>query len=142
MVLENDEPYGSIGLTTVSAPYAVAEAPGEQAVIAVQRQRGLYGTVEVSWQLSPASAAAQFERSSGKIVMVESQAAANIMLVPVDDNIPEFDQTFVLTLTAASGGAVLNSSLLSVRKKKQESDLLPFSFACFIFCLFVCLFAI
>ncbi|XP_036069486.1 adhesion G-protein coupled receptor V1 isoform X2 [Oryzias melastigma] len=97
---------GIIGIADSSRNIFIGEPQGNytgSATVSILRGPGVFGEVQVYWNITPA-VASEFEKSSGTVTMTDGQSSANITLKVVDDDIPEERRLYQLSLTSATAG--------------------------------------
>jgi hypothetical protein len=100
--------------------YFVVESAGV-ATIQIQRNGGTTGAVSVAYAVAGGTAAAgsDLESVSGVLTWADGEAGIKSFQIPIlDDLLPETDETVVLTLNSAAGGAALGSpasTMLTIR---------------------------
>ncbi|EPQ10965.1 G-protein coupled receptor 98, partial [Myotis brandtii] len=101
----NDDPNGIFSLEPIDK--AVEE--GKTNSFWVVRQRGHFGNVSVAWQLFQNDSALQpgqeFYETSGTVNFTDGEGAKPIILHAFPDNIPEFNEFYILKLVNISGGS-------------------------------------
>jgi hypothetical protein len=103
-------PLGSGRLELGAANYAVVEG-ADQAVITVRRWDGTSGQVTVGYSTSDGTATEldDYEPVSGTRVFTDGQNAKQVGVPILNDTVAESDETFSLTLSNPTGGAILGS---------------------------------
>ncbi|XP_076021271.1 adhesion G-protein coupled receptor V1 [Genypterus blacodes] len=97
---------GIVGIAKSSRTVVIGEPDGDyngSAVVRLERGPGVFGEVQVYWNITPA-AVSEFEEISGIVVLRDKQSVASITLKALDDEIPEERRVYQLTLTSASAG--------------------------------------
>ncbi|MBN3308256.1 GPR98 protein, partial [Amia calva] len=100
----NDDANGIFSLETTEK--AVEE--GHSNYFYIKRDRGLFGTVEVYWQLFGNDTALEpgqeFTNTSGAVIFKTGEQAKPITLQAMSDGVPEFNEVYDLRLINISGG--------------------------------------
>ncbi|KAK1176563.1 adhesion G-protein coupled receptor V1-like [Acipenser oxyrinchus oxyrinchus] len=100
----NDDANGIFSLE----PVGKAVEEGSSNDFMVVRDRGMFGTVTIFWQLfgngSVLDTGQEFYNTSGTIVFENRERSKPITLHALSDKIPEFNEVYVLMLTNISGG--------------------------------------
>ncbi|MEN8216978.1 MAG: Calx-beta domain-containing protein [Pseudomonadota bacterium] len=94
-----------------SSAYSVTE-DGRQAAITVQRLNGSDGAVSVEYATSndTATAGSDYTDTSGRLNWSDGNTTNKTFRVPIiDDSVPESNETLIVSLDNATGGAVLGS---------------------------------
>ena len=79
------------------------------------REKGHYSEVQVHWTLSPGpqmaavNVSGDFAAAKGYVTFADLQERAAIELSPLSDGVPEYEETFVLTLHKATGNNINNN---------------------------------
>ena len=143
-VLKSDAANGVFGFATSSLSNTISE-PGTVS-LTVQRQEGDYGNVTIHWEIleeqSRAQASSDFSPAFGTLEFSEGIQQVELILQPVDELIPELDETFLVVLveaisndgqtsstptSGASISTVLAQSNLTVTENDYPYGLLQFS---------------
>ncbi|KAM7416521.1 hypothetical protein PAMA_018533 [Pampus argenteus] len=93
---------GIIGIAESSRTIIIGEPQGDyngSAVISLVRGPGVFGEVQIYWNITPA-AVSEFKEISGIVTMRDRQSAATIILEALDDDFPEERHEYQLTLTS------------------------------------------
>ncbi|XP_013407178.1 G-protein coupled receptor 98-like [Lingula anatina] len=108
-VRANDDAFGIFAFAEPS-PYTVSEGPSSvQVPLTIQRNRGTFGNISVNFDLSGSALVSEdITPVSGTLLFLEGESSKDLILTILGDNIPENDETFVVTLTSATGGASIN----------------------------------
>ena len=104
-----DHPAGTIAFD--ASAYEVDEDAGH-AVLTVVRAGGAEGAVSVAYATSDGSALAgeDYTAVSGTLTWADGDGADKTILVPIyDDDIPQGDRSFFVTLSEPAGGALLGA---------------------------------
>nr|XP_057927104.1 adhesion G-protein coupled receptor V1 isoform X2 [Doryrhamphus excisus] len=128
-VRKNDDPFGVIQFSQSGATVVISESKGNethQATYIVERNRGLFGEVSVSWILEPA-APKDVSPIQGNITFKEREYLKNVTLFSLPDGIPESTENFTITLVNASGGARLGNSVTANLHISKNDDPIYFS---------------
>ncbi|KAI3372466.1 hypothetical protein L3Q82_022949 [Scortum barcoo] len=97
---------GIIGIAESSRNILIGEPKGDyngSAVVSLVRGPGVFGEVQVYWNITPA-VVPEFEAISGIATMRDRQSVATIILKAVDDELPEERREYQLTLSSATPG--------------------------------------
>ncbi|XP_076586595.1 adhesion G-protein coupled receptor V1 isoform X2 [Chaetodon auriga] len=97
---------GIIGIAEPSRNILIGEPQGDyngSAMISLVRGPGVFGEVQVYWNITPA-VVSEFEVISGTVTMRDRQSVATIILKAIDDEFPEERREYQLTLTSATSG--------------------------------------
>ncbi|MCI4392676.1 hypothetical protein PGIGA_G00148550 [Pangasianodon gigas] len=116
---------GIIGIADSSRNVLIGEPQGMYngtALISLVRGPGIYGEIEIYWNITPA-VASEFVENSGKVIMRDRQSAATIQLMAVDDDIPEEKRLYELSLTSLTPGADISLSRQRATITMAASDL-------------------
>ncbi|KAM5298193.1 adhesion G-protein coupled receptor V1 [Ctenodactylus gundi] len=101
----NDDPNGIFSLEPIDK--AVEE--GKTNTFWILRHRGHFGNVSVAWQLFQNDSALQpgqeFFDTSGTINFMDGEGAKPVVLHAFPDNVPEFNEFYILKLVNISGGS-------------------------------------
>ncbi|ESP05659.1 hypothetical protein LOTGIDRAFT_102713, partial [Lottia gigantea] len=108
-VKENDQPYGVLQFKDNPMVIYIRESRGsniENASLPLERIKGSFGTVTVSWTLLP-STGDDLRPTFGIVTMRPGETTASIDITSVDDDIAEQDETIRVQLSTPTGGATL-----------------------------------
>ncbi|KAM6225436.1 adhesion G-protein coupled receptor V1 [Rhynchocyon petersi] len=101
----NDDPNGIFSLEPIDKAIEEGKSKG----FWILRHRGHFGNVSVTWQLFQNDSALQpgqeFYETSGSVNFMDGEGAKPIVLRAFPDNIPEFNEFFILKLINVSGGS-------------------------------------
>ncbi|XP_057687080.1 adhesion G-protein coupled receptor V1 isoform X4 [Corythoichthys intestinalis] len=128
-VRRNDDPIGVVEFSQSGATQVMSESKGNetyQVTYSVERSRGLFGEVSVSWTLEPA-ASGDVSPIRGNITFKEGEFLKNITLQSLPDEIPEGLENFTITLVDVSGGARLGNRLTANFQISKNDDPIYFS---------------
>ncbi|XP_037338537.2 adhesion G-protein coupled receptor V1 [Pungitius pungitius] len=103
---------GIVGIEESSRNILIGEPQGDyngSAVVRLVRGPGVFGEVQVYWNITPA-VVSEFEVISGTVTMKDGQSYATIILKALDDDLPEERQQYQLTLTSATAGMEISST--------------------------------
>ncbi|XP_054629148.1 adhesion G-protein coupled receptor V1 isoform X2 [Dunckerocampus dactyliophorus] len=128
-VRRNDDPFGVIQFMQSGATVVISESKdneAHQATYTVERNRGLFGEVLVSWILEPA-ASEDVSPIQGNITFKEGEYLKNFTLLSLPDEIPEGMENFTITLVNVSGGAKLGNSVTANLNISKNDDPIYFS---------------
>ncbi|XP_041856249.1 adhesion G-protein coupled receptor V1 [Melanotaenia boesemani] len=115
---------GIIGIAESSRNILIGEPQGDyngSAVVSLVRGPGLFGEVQVYWNITPA-VASEFEKISGTITMKDGQSFASITLKVRDDELPEERREYQLSLTSATTGLQISPIAGHARISMAASD--------------------
>lgn len=108
-IIENDDPYGVVSLTT--STLVVAE--GEEAVLTVERTGGDFGLVILAVTLTSGEADRNdyTDISGTRIQLFQGVSSANITVPIIQDSVPELQEEFVVSfsLSPSSSPAILGT---------------------------------
>ncbi|XP_053337317.1 adhesion G-protein coupled receptor V1 [Clarias gariepinus] len=116
---------GIIGIADSSRNVLIGEPQGMYngtALISLVRGPGIFGEIEVYWNITPAIIS-EFVEISGKVIMRDRQSAATIQLMAVDDDIPEEKRLYELSLTSLTPGADISLSRQRATITMAASDM-------------------
>ncbi|XP_053084899.1 adhesion G-protein coupled receptor V1 isoform X1 [Pangasianodon hypophthalmus] len=116
---------GIVGIADSSRNVLIGEPQGMYngtALISLVRGPGIFGEIEIYWNITPA-VANEFVENSGKVIMRDRQSAATIQLMAVDDDIPEEKRLYELSLTSLTPGADISLSRQRATITMAASDL-------------------
>ena len=136
-VLKSDSAYGVFGFSVSSLSGSVQE-PGNLSLLVV-REKGDYERVTVRWEVREGSSegtsnVTDFSPSYGELVFQPGDREKSLLLVTVNENVPELDESFVVVLLSAvandddlpdptpTSGASVNSSLAQSQVTVSEND--------------------
>eukprot|EP00058_Branchiostoma_floridae_P024219 XP_002609709.1 hypothetical protein BRAFLDRAFT_102479 [Branchiostoma floridae] len=103
---------GNVSIVPVSRNVFVGEPDDNydgSASISLTRGVGIYGTVQVTWLLTP-SEADTFQQTSGLVVFQDRQQNVTFDIQTRDDNVPEVSKRYTLQLAGVTGGAQINQA--------------------------------
>ncbi|XP_042344940.1 adhesion G-protein coupled receptor V1 [Plectropomus leopardus] len=115
---------GIIGIEESSRNILIGESQGDyngSAVVSLVRGPGVFGEVQVYWNITPA-VVSEFEAISGTVTMRDRQSAATITLKVLDDELPEERREYQLTLTSATSGLEISPIAKHARIIMAASD--------------------
>ncbi|XP_070760191.1 adhesion G-protein coupled receptor V1 [Enoplosus armatus] len=115
---------GIIGIAEPSRNILIAEPQGDyngSAVVSLVRGPGVFGEVQVYWNITPA-VVSEFEAISGTVTMRDRQSAATIILKALDDELPEERREYWLTLTSATSGLEISPIAKQAKIVMAASD--------------------
>ncbi|XP_026994314.2 adhesion G-protein coupled receptor V1 isoform X1 [Tachysurus fulvidraco] len=116
---------GIIGIADSSRNVLIGEPQGMYngtALISLVRGPGIFGEIEIFWNITPADTR-EFVETSGKLIMRDRQSAATIQLMAVDDDIPEEKRLYELSLTSLTPAADISPSRQRATITMAASDL-------------------
>ena len=106
-----------------SQPVSLA-SEAETASIPISRTFSLLGGVYAHWAvyLSDGSTLAgnDFDPASGRLLVAEGDAVSDLVLTPVDDQVPELAESYIVSLTGCS---ILNSACVCCNAIRMLSRL-------------------
>ncbi|KAK0155883.1 G-protein coupled receptor 98 [Merluccius polli] len=91
------------------------------AVVRLVRGPGVFGEIQVFWNITPADAS-EFERISGTVTMLDGQSDASITLKALDDDVPEVRRVYQLTVSSATPGLDISPSARHATVTMAASD--------------------
>uniref|UniRef100_A0A3Q3GBS3 Adhesion G-protein coupled receptor V1 n=1 Tax=Labrus bergylta TaxID=56723 RepID=A0A3Q3GBS3_9LABR len=97
---------GIIGIEETSRNVLIGEPQGDyngSAVVSLVRGPGVFGEVQVYWNITPA-VMSEFEAISGTVILRDRESTAMIILKALDDNLPEERLEYQLALTSITPG--------------------------------------
>uniref|UniRef100_A0A667YA34 Adhesion G-protein coupled receptor V1 n=1 Tax=Myripristis murdjan TaxID=586833 RepID=A0A667YA34_9TELE len=115
---------GIVGIAESSKNILIGEPQGDYngtAVVSLVRGPGVFGEIQVYWNITPA-VVSEFEEISGIVTMRDRQSVATIILKALDDDIPEERQVYQLTLTSATAGLDISPLARHARITMAASD--------------------
>ncbi|XP_077943744.1 adhesion G-protein coupled receptor V1 [Gasterosteus aculeatus] len=115
---------GIIGIEESSGNILIGEPRGDyngSAVVRLVRGPGVFGEVQVYWNITPA-VVSEFEVISGTVTMKDGQSFATIILKALDDDLPEERREYQLTLTSATAGMEISSTAKHAKIIMAASD--------------------
>ncbi|XP_017272706.1 adhesion G-protein coupled receptor V1 [Kryptolebias marmoratus] len=115
---------GIIGVAESSRNILIGEPQGAYkgiSTVSLVRGPGVFGEVQVFWNITPA-VASEFETISGTVIMRDGQSAANITLKVLDDEVPEERSEYQLSLTSATVGLEIGPTARHARITMAASD--------------------
>lgn len=115
-ILENDDPhgvfviYGSGGAGEVYVGEPDTTSLG--VMLTVERSRGTFGDVSVRWNLVDGTAVenVDYAGTGMELRFADGESRTTVALTILDDNEPEIDEMFTVTLTDPTGGAQVATS--------------------------------
>ncbi|XP_055956200.1 adhesion G-protein coupled receptor V1 [Patella vulgata] len=128
-IKENDMPYGVLQFKNDPMTVYIKESRGadiQNASLTVQRARGSFGTVSISWSLSPAIGD-DLKPTFGTITFLPGVTEVDIELQSIDDDISESDEIIRVELSAATGGAVLGNPTRGTVVIRQNDNPVEFT---------------
>ena len=125
-VTENDDARGIVGIVGGPVHLALTEpATGTSATVEIVlgREAGLFGEVEVTWEVTGDVTGEDFDQLRGTVVFGDQESTTSITLRLRDDDVPELDESLQLTLTDIDGGAKLaDTASRSITATIQAND--------------------
>ncbi|XP_007438209.1 G-protein coupled receptor 98, partial [Python bivittatus] len=110
-ILKNDDPHGIIQFVDNILTVTINESKGEDfyaAVFKIIRNRGTFGSVNVSWAADSISTKDIFP-DQGTIFFGNEEFSKDITIYSVPDEIPEEMEVFIISLFNTTGGASLGN---------------------------------
>ena len=121
VIVDDDPPAGWIGLTKV---VTTATEIDPSVTLQVTRKGSLTGAVSVSYTTSnqSATAGADYTLTAGTLNWADGVGGAQSIVVPIlDDNAVEGDESFLLKLSNATGGAAIDRAVEKVTISDVET---------------------
>eukprot|EP00064_Thunnus_orientalis_P005520 superscaffoldBa00000542_g5534 len=115
---------GIIGIAESSRNIIIGEPQGDyngSAVVSLVRGPGVFGEVQVYWNITPA-VVSEFKEISGIVIMRDRQSVATITLKALDDDFPEERREYRLTLMSATPGLEISPVAQHARVIMAASD--------------------
>ncbi|XP_040899032.1 adhesion G-protein coupled receptor V1 [Toxotes jaculatrix] len=115
---------GIIGIAESSKNILIGEPQGDyngSAVVSLVRGPGVFGEVQVNWNITPA-VVSEFEAISGTVILRDRQSVATIILKALHDEVPEERREYQLTLTSATSGLEISPIARHARVIMAASD--------------------
>uniref|UniRef100_A0A665TER5 Adhesion G-protein coupled receptor V1 n=1 Tax=Echeneis naucrates TaxID=173247 RepID=A0A665TER5_ECHNA len=115
---------GIIGIAESSRNILIGEPQADyngSAVVSLVRGPGVFGDVQVSWNITPAGVS-EFEAISGTVTIRDRESVATIILKALDDEIPELRRDYQLTLTSATSGLEISPTARHAKIIMVASD--------------------
>ncbi|XP_037536594.1 adhesion G-protein coupled receptor V1 [Nematolebias whitei] len=115
---------GIIGVAESSRNIIIGEPQGAYkgiSTVSLVRGPGVFGDVQVFWNITPA-VASEFATISGTVIMRDGQSKANITLTVLDDEIPEERTEYQLSLTSATVGLEISPTARNATITVAASD--------------------
>ncbi|XP_044225055.1 adhesion G-protein coupled receptor V1 isoform X2 [Thunnus albacares] len=115
---------GIIGIAESSRNIIIGEPQGDyngSAVVSLVRGPGVFGEVQVYWNITPA-VVSEFKEISGIVIMRDRQSVATIILKALDDDFPEERREYRLTLMSATPGLEISPIAQHARVIMAASD--------------------
>ena len=105
VIEENDNNRGVLSFTTSAV--TVVETFGASVTLQVIRERGSFGVVGVDYVATPNTASVEDYTVpvSRSLTLESGQESVNLTIAIVDDQLPELDETFEVSLVSPTGGA-------------------------------------
>ncbi|KAK9974393.1 hypothetical protein ABG768_022494 [Culter alburnus] len=116
---------GTVGIADSSRNILIGEPRdiyNGTALVSLVRGPGIFGEIEIFWNIS-AAADTEFEETSGKVIMKDRQSAATIQLKALDDEIPEERRVYQLRLSSLTPGSAINPDRQLATITMAASDL-------------------
>uniref|UniRef100_A0A8B9KDR7 Adhesion G protein-coupled receptor V1 n=1 Tax=Astyanax mexicanus TaxID=7994 RepID=A0A8B9KDR7_ASTMX len=116
---------GIVGVADTSRNVIIGEPQGAYngtALISLVRGPGIFGEIEIYWNITPA-VPAEFVEISGKVIMRDRQSAATIQLKALDDEIPEERRVYELRLVSLTPGSEISPNRQSAIITMAASDM-------------------
>ncbi|XP_040011455.1 adhesion G-protein coupled receptor V1 [Xiphias gladius] len=115
---------GIVGIAESSSNIPIGEPQGDYngvAVVSLVRGPGVFGEVQVYWNITPALVS-EFEAISGTVTIRNRESVATFILKALDDELPEERREYQLTLTAATSGLEISPIARHARVIMAASD--------------------
>ncbi|KAM4808264.1 adhesion G-protein coupled receptor V1 [Rhinophrynus dorsalis] len=128
-ILENDDPHGVIEFISDGIVMALNESKGDYihtVSFEVIRKQGHFGNINVSWIISPDSTQDVYP-TQGILYFKEEEFSKNITISSLPDEIPEENETFILTLLNPAGGARLGNVITAKLEIRKNDDAVFFA---------------
>ncbi|XP_017551078.2 adhesion G-protein coupled receptor V1 isoform X2 [Pygocentrus nattereri] len=116
---------GIVGIADSSRNVLIGEPQGSYngtALISLVRGPGIFGEIEIYWNITPAISS-EFLEISGKVIMRDRQSAATIQLKALDDDVPEERRVYELSLMSLTPGSEISPSRQRATITMAASDL-------------------
>ncbi|XP_051546873.1 adhesion G-protein coupled receptor V1 isoform X1 [Myxocyprinus asiaticus] len=116
---------GTVGIADSSRNVLIGEPRSNYngtALVSLVRGPGIFGEIEIYWNITPA-AETQFEETSGKVIMKDRQSAATIQLKALKDEIPEERHEYQLRLSSLTPGSAISTDRQHTTITMAASDL-------------------
>lgn len=120
VIAENDDARGVIAFDSSSLSIVTAE--NSTAQLLLERSAGNLGVIVVYWTIVGENASSDFVRVSGNVTLAPGQTNATLTLVPINDDVPEQAESFVVQLVSVSGGARLGQQTSAVVTVEGSND--------------------
>uniref|UniRef100_UPI003AAD5B8E adhesion G-protein coupled receptor V1 n=1 Tax=Centroberyx gerrardi TaxID=166262 RepID=UPI003AAD5B8E len=123
-ILGDKAALGIVGIAESSREILIGEPQGDyngSAVVSLERGPGVFGEIQVYWNITPA-VVSEFEEISGIVTMRDRQSVASIVLKALDDEVPEERRVYQLTLTSATPGLDISPLARHARVTMAASD--------------------
>ncbi|XP_026199339.1 adhesion G-protein coupled receptor V1 [Anabas testudineus] len=123
-VKANKAALGIIGIAESSRNILIGEPLGNyngSAVVSLVRGPGVFGEVQVYWNITPA-VVSEFEAISGIVTLRDRQSAATIILKALDDELPEERREYQLMLISATSGLEISPTARYAKVIMAASD--------------------
>ncbi len=119
IITENDDARGVVQFSSA----AVTTPEPSQDFITLQRSAGTFGNLSVQWQAIPITAdPSDISPLAGVVVIPAGIRIVPLPIAILDDNIPEFSETFVVRLVGISGGGSLGTLRSSTVTAEASDD--------------------
>ncbi|XP_035385851.1 adhesion G-protein coupled receptor V1 [Electrophorus electricus] len=116
---------GAVGIGDSSRNVLIGEPQGTYngtALVSLDRGPGVFGEIEIYWNITPAIAS-EFVEISGRVIMRDRQSGATIQLKALDDDIPEERRVYELSLTSLMPALEISPSRQRATITMAASDL-------------------
>ena len=132
-VLKSDSSNGEFGISSDPPATSLDETTGSL-VVAVNRSRGTFGNVTVTWEIREAAtlvvARDDFIQATGAVVFLDGVTEERFLVRPLDEMVAELTENFLVVLTLA----VVNDDMISSTPSSSaniisDQSSLPFSVA-------------
>ncbi|XP_029019275.1 adhesion G-protein coupled receptor V1 isoform X2 [Betta splendens] len=120
----NKAALGIIGIAESSSLVLIGEPQGGyngSAVVSLVRGPGVFGDVQISWNMVPA-VASEFEVTSGTVTFRDGQSTAAIILQTLDDDLPEERREYQLVVTSTTPGLDISPTARQAKVIMAASD--------------------
>ncbi|XP_075449203.1 adhesion G-protein coupled receptor V1 isoform X3 [Ascaphus truei] len=123
-ILKNDDPHGVIEFVADGIVVSMKESKGDEiqtASFEVIRRQGNFGNINVTWGISPDSTG-DIHPTRGIIYFEDKKFSKNITISSLPDEIPEENETFILTLLSSTGGARMGNVTTATLEISRNDD--------------------
>lgn len=117
-ILPSDEPFGAISFA--QSVYNARE--GATANISLVRTGGTFNTATVTYSVvNGITTSSDYVLTGGVVIFAPGMTAASILISIVDDNVPEFEEDFVVTISNASVASLGVTTMATVIISASDS---------------------